>query len=223
MENDKTDIFLPSDELSSRLELNYSWETRVEQLMRERTLVFGRADYDFFHLKAVANWAKILGKLEGLEPKETEILTAAGWLHDIGYDFSGRKDSAENWEAVKLQKKVHSQESARIASEWYQAEESLRTNFSEDDWSAVVALIKEHEDLDKIEQGVYQYKLLPYIVAADTLGQIDTRGGVKLSYKGKELRKYLSKPLSRRMKLMPSSKARAILITLINNVLRNES
>lgn len=204
-------LFLPSTELAKRWGETYKWEQKVENLVEERIKKHGRSNFDFPHIKSVVNWAKIIGELESLSRKDREILTAVAWLHDVGYDFSEAKEEAAQLEEVRKQKKKHMEVGARIAKDWYEEEDVLNEAFSKEEWEDVTTLISQHDEWDRIETGNH-HRMLPYIVAADTLGQIDVRGGVKPSYSEKNIRKYMASTLSKRASVMKGKSGQAVII-----------
>jgi len=209
---------LPSTELAERWGETYKWENRVESLVKDRIQKYGRSNFDYPHVKAVVNWAKIVGELENLPSKDREILTAAAWGHDEGYDFSEAKDEAGKLAAVREQKKKHMKVGAEIAKDWYEKEHILSEAFSNEEWEEVTKLISQHDEWDRIETGNH-HRLLPYIVAADTLGQIDLRGGVKPSFSKKDIRKYLASSLSNRARVMKGKSGQAFII-IVNQYMK---
>jgi len=211
-------LFLPSTELAERWGETYKWENRVEALVEDRIQKYGRSNFDNPHVKAVVNWAKIVGELESLSRKDREILTATAWLHDVGYDFSRAKEEADKLAVVREQKKIHMKVGAEIAKDWYEKEDILNEAFSIEDWEEVAELISQHDEWDRIEAGNH-HRLLPFLVAADTLGQIDLRGGVKPSYSKKDIRKYLASSLSNRARVMKGKSGQALII-IVNQYMK---
>ena len=215
-------MFLPSEELAKRVDKTSGWEGKLSELVEARVANFGRPS-DWTHTKAVVNWVKILGKLENLGPQEKEIVKAAAWIHDIGYDFSQASNEASIRDAVQAQKKIHAAEGVKLASQWHKEEEVLRENFDQNSWNQVLTLVEQHDDLDKIESGEYNSKLLQILLAADTLGALDLRAGVVPSFSREDLRKYLAGGVTRRLRLMKSAKGRQAAIVLVNQYLERLS
>lgn len=224
MNSEELNLFLPSQELANRLGKTYPWEGRVDELVREELQDHGRADFDYPHTKSVVNWTKIIGELEDLPAKDREILAVSAYGHDVKYDFKGAKDASSQLDAIRKQKKSHMKAAAELARKWYEEEEILKESFTENEWEEVVELIGQHDEWDRIEQGKH-HRLLPYFVAADTLGQIDLRAGVIPSFSQKDLRRYVSQTLTQRMRVMKGSKTRQAFNILLNEYLKhlNES
>lgn len=219
MNSEELNLFLPSQELVNRLGVTYPWEERVDELVKERVEKHGRADFDYPHIRASVNWTKIIGELENLSSEDREILTVVGYGHDTGYDFSQTDGKSRQLQTMREQKKSHMKLGGKIVQKWYEQEDILRESFNEERWSEVVALIKQHDEWDRIERGEH-HRLLPYFIAADTMGQIDLKAGVVPNFSKEDLRKYVTQTLSKRMRVMEGSKTRQAFIILLNEYLR---